>query len=76
LRDWTSASFPLSEAFKLLISERKLDFKLSSSLGVIDGILRGVGAGGMSKSRRFDIREGVAEVDPYQDMSGIFELFK
>ena len=30
----------------------------------------------MSKSRRLDIREGVAAVDPYQDISGTFELFR
>jgi len=67
---------PLKEAFKLLISDRKFDFKLSSSLGVMEGILLGVGAGGISKSRRFDILFLFTEGVDAHDMSGMVVLFE
>lgn len=52
LRLETSASFPLSVALSEDISERKPDFNDSSSRGVIVGMDRGVGAAGISKSKR------------------------
>lgn len=62
----TSASRPLSVARSDDISELNFDFRLSNSRIVILGTLRGVGAGGSSKSRRFRILpepRGVARAD-------------